>query len=76
MNYFLRIIPAGEAGDANQKSSFHAIDTRADRIFGQRPFLNLVDNRSITMGASKNRSNRHASKYWLELSTPISKLYE
>jgi hypothetical protein len=22
----------------------------------------------ITMGASKNRSNRHASKYWLEMS--------
>jgi hypothetical protein len=76
VTYFLRIIPAGEAGDAYRNSSFHTIDTRADRIFDQRPFLNRVGRQAITMGCANEQPNLLTTQLWLELSKPLSKSYE
>jgi hypothetical protein len=53
MAYFLRITPSRD-----QNSSFHVIDTRADQIFDQRPFLNRVGKQTITMGFTKNKRIR------------------
>jgi hypothetical protein len=71
MSYFLRITPSWESGDATQNRRFHAIDTRADRIFDQRPFLNRVGKQTITMGFAKEQTNPLTIQLWLELSEPL-----
>jgi hypothetical protein len=71
--YFLRITPSRESGDANQNNSFHAIDTGADQIFDQRPFLNRVGKQTITMGCPNKQPNLLTTLLWLKLSKPVSK---
>jgi hypothetical protein len=55
---------------STRKILFHAMRTRANPNFDKRPFLNLVDKQTITMGCAKALPNQPTMQLWLMLSGP------